>query len=196
MEIYFICGVFQCNRRFTQPLHWITSQEVILADKLIAILHWLFKNLIFYEGSIHSPWLLSVHFWSVSFRKDIQRTTAIIWYLNIVIQIILILTAANSPANRFWTLCFKYVKQKIVSTGWKKKCFQHSDNFLFHTVIILVKAEQKFCHSILPPILWLKVKHSRWIYCYFKKESGLIPCWLFCLLCLCHIHANFFFPFN
>jgi len=81
MEIYFICGVFQCNRRFTQPLHWITSQEVILADKLIAILHWLFKNLIFYEGSIHSPWLLSVHFWSVSFRKDIQRTTAIIWYL-------------------------------------------------------------------------------------------------------------------
>ena len=40
MEIYFICGVFQCNYRFTQPLHWITAQGVILADdKLIAILH-------------------------------------------------------------------------------------------------------------------------------------------------------------
>lgn len=91
MEIHFISEFSQYNCRFTQPLHWITAQEVIVTDELISVLHLLFKIIL----SIKEVFLLLG--WFCPCSNCFLQEKHIKGNLTMTIQIIHVLTAINLP---------------------------------------------------------------------------------------------------
>lgn len=91
MEIHFICEFSQYNCRFTQPLHWITAQEVILTDKLISVFDLLFKIIL----SMKEVFLLLG--WFCPYLNCFLQKRYIKDNLTMIIQIIYVFTAIISP---------------------------------------------------------------------------------------------------